>query len=136
MCVGNKTRGICVIDKTYLSIKYEFNFLLEQFISKKRLSARQDSNLHPSQSGWVPLPLDHLHSMISPCFNSYPRAFCCVWSMTLTLFGHVPCYVTIYLGGKCTCTSWKMLMHMCLDGLPSSSKYMCSQIAYMNQIWF
>ena len=31
-------------------------FLLEQFRSKKRLSAGQDSNLHPSQSGQVPLP--------------------------------------------------------------------------------
>ena len=38
------------------------------------MSAGQDSNLHPSQSGQVPLPLDHLHSMLSPCFNSHPRA--------------------------------------------------------------
>ena len=38
------------------------------------LSAEQDSNLHPSVSGQVHLPLDHLHSRFSLLFNSYPRA--------------------------------------------------------------
>ena len=35
------------------------------------MSAKQDSNLHPSVSTQVPLPLDHLHSMISSLLNSY-----------------------------------------------------------------
>ena len=50
------------------------NFSLEQFNSRKSLSTEQDLNLHPSVSGWVPLPLDHLHSCFSLLFNSYPRA--------------------------------------------------------------
>ena len=78
------------------------------------------------------LPLDHLHSMISPCLNSHPRALLC------------PIHD---LDTVCTCALlcnfkfWrqmhmciiKMLMCMHLDGLPSS-KYTCYQIAYMNQI--
>ena len=39
------------------------------------MSTEQDSNLHPLVSGWVPLPLDHLHSCFLLLFNSYPRAF-------------------------------------------------------------
>ena len=50
------------------------NFSLEQFNSRKSLSTEQDLNLHPSVSGWVPLPLDHLHSCFSLLFKSYPRA--------------------------------------------------------------
>ena len=42
------------------------------------MSAKQDSNLHPSVSNQVPLPLDHLHSMISSLLNSYPRALLCL----------------------------------------------------------
>ena len=57
------------------------------------MSTRQDSNLHPLQSGRVPLPLDHLHSMLSPCFNSYPRALN-AQSMTLTSFAHAHCYAS------------------------------------------
>ena len=39
------------------------------------MSTEQDLNLHPSVSGRVPLPLDHLHSCFLLLFNSYPRAF-------------------------------------------------------------
>ena len=53
------------------------------------MSAGQDLNPHPSVSGQVPLPLDHLHSMISSLLNSYPRAFVS-GSITLT-FVHVHC---------------------------------------------
>ena len=60
---------------TNLFISNKFNFLLEQFCEQEKMNTGQDLNLHPSQPGGVPLPLDHLHSMISPCFNSYPRAF-------------------------------------------------------------
>ena len=38
------------------------------------MSAEQDLNLHPLVSSQVPLPLDHLHSMISSLLNSYLRA--------------------------------------------------------------
>ena len=94
------------------------------------MNAGQDSNLHPSQSGQVPLPLDHLHSMLSPCLNSYPRAL----SMTLTLlhmciamhlvFRKQMHMCIVCLRCSCTCTLMK---------LPSLSKYV-SQIAYMNEI--
>ena len=38
------------------------------------MSAGQDLNLYLLQSGQGLLPLDHLHSMLSPCLNSYPKA--------------------------------------------------------------
>ena len=34
----------------------------------EKLSAKQDSNLHPLVSSQVPLPLDHLHSMLLTAF--------------------------------------------------------------------
>ena len=45
-------------------LKKIINFLLKQLFRAGKLSAKQDSNLHPTVSGRVPLPLDHLHSML------------------------------------------------------------------------
>ena len=67
------------------------------------MSAEQDSNLHPSVSAQVPLPLDHLHSLLLAALNSYLRAFVVSNSMTLTLHMHTACIE--YYG---------MQMHMCI----------------------
>ena len=77
------------------------------------MSAKQGLNMHPSVSGQVPLPLDHLHSMISSLLNSYLRAFVVSDSMTLTLCMHTACIEyygmqmhihIILLSRRCSCT--------------------------------
>ena len=113
------------------------NFSLRATLeTRKSLSTRQDSNLHPSQSGWVPLPLDHLHSCFSLVFSSQLRAY---WSdpWPWPLCMHTAMWLS--LGGKCTCASSFQMMLMCmhLDWLwsyksMSKSKSKHSQIAYMN----
>ena len=46
------------------------NFLLEWIHKDEKCSAEQDSNLHPSASRQVPLPLDHLHYFLFSSFSS------------------------------------------------------------------
>ena len=89
------------------------------------MSTGQDSDLHPLQSRQVPLPLDHLQSKLSPCFNSYPRALN-AQSMTLTSL-NIHCYASKYLGSIHACAlliSETMHMDKCFDGTAIMSKHM------------
>ena len=89
------------------------------------MSARQDTNPHPSLSRQVPLPLDHLHSMISSLLNSYPRASIVSNSITLTLV-HVPCMHRVLwdVNGHAHHPLIKeILMHMCIGWNTTISEY-------------
>ena len=68
-------------NKSFLN-KY---FFLRAILSKEKSECWAGLELHPLQSGRVPLPLDHLHSMLSPCLNSYPRALTLCSLLALTL---------------------------------------------------
>ena len=58
--------------QTILSLTYTYEIIISLRVNLKqeKISAGQDLNLHPSQSGQVPLPLNHLHCMLSLLFNS------------------------------------------------------------------
>ena len=82
------------------------------------MSAGQDSNLHPLQSGYMPLPLDHLHSRSLLALTLIQELLCPIHDLD-NLYMHTA--MQLYLGGKCTFTSSRMmLMHIHLNGLPSS----------------
>ena len=63
-----------------LSIVRNLNFLfrLKLNICQEMGSAKQDSNPHPSLSGWVPLPLDHLPHLLLLSHELLPKSFFCL----------------------------------------------------------
>ena len=52
---------------------YINNYFLRVNYEDEKCSAKQDSNLHPSVSSRVPLPLDHLHYFLFLSFCSLLR---------------------------------------------------------------
>ena len=77
---------------------------------------------------------DHLHSMISPCFNSYPRALLCLIH-DLDTVAHAHCIWLVFrmqMHMSIILFSEEMLMHMHIGWNYHHCLNTCSQIAYMN----